>query len=388
MNLSVLRPSRPALLWTAAAAVLVHGVLGRFEAEGSLVLAALLGFLLGALPILAGAWGRAARHVVVEPLVGGVQTAVASVAVVLALDAMGAGPLTYMLFFAALAAVGLANGGALARVSRLVGVEWLKLRRGRLLRAGLLVAGLATLLAGIGHVPLSNESGWTGAAHCLGVGFWTAEILVLVLGATAIAGEVGQDTMKMILPHAYYRADWIAAKAVVLLLAALLFAVVVGVVGVGYTAVNMGLGDVTRLAAGGFGEEETVQVFQSAEVMRGRLLETAVASGASLAASALVGLFLSCLFHTLVPALSASFLVFAALKAGEIFLGLSAEALANVYAHYPDALRGLTEDFGRALNERWDDNLLPDGLHLCLLTGTLCLLVAMRIFGRRDLGSA
>ena len=117
----------------------------------------------------------------------------------------------------------------------------------------------------------------------------------------------------------------------------------------------------------------------------GSRASAALASAGSLVASAMLGLLLSCVFHTLVPALSASFLVFAALKAGKMFLGLAPADLENIYAQYPDAMRELTEHFGRALNERWNDRLLPDGLYLSMLTGTLALLVAMRLFGRRDL---
>jgi len=380
--------TRATVLWTATAAVAVHAVLRRFEPEGALATAAVLGFLLGVLPLLPGTLGRAWPRAIVEPLIAGLALGGIAVAAVLALDPLvaagGATPVHAGLFLV-FAILALMASGALRRISTLVGVEWLKLRKSRLLHVCLGVAALATLLAGIGHTPVENESGWTQAAHCLGVGFWTAEILVLVLGATAVAGEVSQGTMKMILPHAYQRAEWIAAKALVLLFACALFAVVVCFVGVGYTALDMGLGDVTRMAAGGFGEEDTLQVFKAADVMRGYLASMAAASAASLVASAMLGLLLSCVFHTLVPALSASFLVFAALKAGKMFLGLSPENLQNVYAHYPETLRRLTEDFGRAFSERWDETLLPGGLYLSLLTGTLAVLVAMRIFGRRDL---
>jgi hypothetical protein len=208
---------------------------------------------------------------------------------------------------------------------------------------------------------------------------------VLVLGATLVAGEISQSTMKMILPHAYRRAEWIAAKATVLILCAVLFAVVVAGVGIGHTLFDTGLDDVTREAVAGFGGDEETTVFQTVAEMRGRILAMLAAATASLIASALVGLLLSCVFHSLVPALSASFLVFAALKTGDIFLGFSKKTLASIYAYYPDKLRRLTENFGRALSESWDDTLLPTGLHLALLTSVLGLLVSLRLFGRRDL---
>ncbi|MDJ0522809.1 MAG: ABC transporter permease [Planctomycetota bacterium] len=384
------RPSRGTVLWTVAAAILVHAIVLRLAGERVLGTTALLGFLLGTLPLLSGLGGRALPAALLEPLLGGLATTAAAVLADFALAPLasaseGSVPLHALLLLAVAAAAWLEPGAA-RRLGTLIGVEWLKLSRGRLLRVGLGVAGAVTLLVSLTHQPVKEETtGWTQAATSIGVGFWTAEILLFVIGATAIAGEISQGTMKMVLPHAYRRAEWISAKAIVLLAAAALFGLVVGLVGVGHTALDMGLDDVTREAPAGFGEEDTIEVFETAAVMRGRLLETALGSVASLAASALVGLLLSCVFHGLVPALSASFLVFAAIKTGKAFLGLAPSTLALIYAHYPDELRRLTEQFGRAVNDSWDESLLPDGLHLAMLTGGVALLAALRLFGRRDL---
>ncbi len=384
------RPSRGTVLWTLAAAIFVHAVVLRVEGERALGLTALLGFLLGMLPLLSGLTGRALPQALLEPLLGGLATAAAAlVADAVLTPLMDAGPTSspiHALLLLALAIVALLERGAAARLRTLIGVEWLKLSRGRLLRVGLAVAGVATLLVSLTYEPVKEETtGWTQAVTSLGVGFWTAEILLFVLGATAIAGEISQGTLKMILPHAYRRAEWISAKAIVLLFAAVLFALVVSLVGVGHTSLDVGLGDVTREAPAGFGEEDTVEVFETAAVMHGRLLETVLASAASLVASALVGLLLSCVFHGLVPALSASFLVFAAIKTGKAFLGLAPSTLAVIYAHYPDELRRLTMQFGRAVNDSWDESLLPGALHLAMLTGGVALLASLRLFGRRDL---
>lgn len=384
------RPSRGTVLWTLAAAITVHAIVLRLEGQHALGTSALLGFLLGMLPLVSGLTGRALPKALLEPLLGGLATAAATIAVDLALrpvvDASTTSHSLHALLLLGIVVIALIEPGAAARLRTLIGVEWLKLSRGRLLRVGLAVAGIATLLVSLTYEPVKEETtGWTQAASSLGVGFWTAEILLFVLGATAIAGEISQGTLKMILPHAYRRAEWISAKAIVLLAAAVLFALVVAVVGVAHTSLDVGLGDVTREAPAGFGEDDTIEVFETAAVMRGRLLETALASAASLAASALVGLLLSCVFHGLVPALSASFLVFAALKTGKAFLGLAPSTLAAIYAHYPDELRRLTEQFGRAVNDSWDESLLPGALHLAMLTGGVALLASLRLFGRRDL---
>ena len=402
-------PLARAALWTVAAAVLVHGMLRLLgghgvcpwlvgvmrgaatdaDQAGRLADALWMGFALGALPLLAGIGGRVLPGALLEPLLGGLAAAAASVVAVRALDplvdALAGGAWLHAALLLVVAGVALASGGCTARLRVLFGVEWLKIRRGRLLRTGLVVAGAATCLAAFGHVRVEHESGWSQAAHVLGVGFWTAEILVLVLGATMVAGEISQGTMKMILPHAYRRAEWIAAKASVLVIAALLFALVICVLGIGWTALDAGLGDVTRVAPAGFGEEDAVEIVQDAATMRGHLIDATLAATASLMASALVGLLLSCVFQGLVPALSASFLVFAALKTGDVFLGFSQETLDVIYAHPPDAMRRLTENLGRALNESWDAQLLGRGLRLSLLTAVLGLLASLRLFGRRDL---
>lgn len=397
------------ILWTLAAAVLVHGIVRHVGTDGlwdwtvglvgsvvgddplrtRIADALVLGVALGLLPLLAGLRGRHPGEAAVELLAGVGLTAGAVVLAVAPLDAAVDAldnPLwVYVPAFVGLAVVAMIADGCAGRLRTLIGVELLKIWRGRLLRTGLLVAVLATLLAGWTHDPGPGESGWTRAAHALGVGFWTAEILVLVLGATMVAGEISQSTMKMILPYAYRRAEWIAAKSTVLVVCAAFFALLVVSTGVLHTSIDAGLGDVTREAVAGFGAEDEIEVFQTADVMRGRLADTATAATASLIASAMVGLLLSCLFQSLVPALSASFLVFAALKTGDIFLGFSKQTLDAIYAHYPDELRRLTENFGRALNESWNDALLPEGLILSLLTGILGLLVSLRLFGRRDL---
>ncbi len=407
-----MKPSRlGTLLWTLAAAVLTHGILHVLGTDGlcdwmvaavggivsdaqvatRIADALVLGLTFGGVPLLVGLRGRPLAASAAEFATSLAMTGGAAVLLVVPLDwaadALGGSTWLHVGLFLLLAVVALIADGCAARLRTLVGVELLKLWRGRLLRVGLLVAVAATLLAGWSHEPGPGESGWTRAAHALGVGFWTAEILVLVLGATLIAGEISQSTMKMILPHAYRRAEWVAAKAVVLVIAATLFALLVALTGILHTQAGPGLGDVTREAVAGFGADEEIEVFQTADVMWGHLRDTTLAATASLIASALVGLLLSCLFQSLVPALSASFLVFAALKTGDIFLGFSKSTLESIYAHVPDELRRLTENFGRALNESWNDELLPRGLSLGLLTGVLCLLVSLRLFGRRDLHS-
>jgi ABC-type transport system involved in multi-copper enzyme maturation permease subunit len=383
-----LRSWRTVAPWILAGAAVAHALVREFDPEGGFLRAAWIGLAGGALPLLPGVWRR--PQGIQQALLGGLVLALASVALMPFFDLLAGllpvrSPLQSDTWILALLGVwALCIGGSAARVRTLIGVEWMKLRRGRLLRVGLLVAGLATLLSALTHTPIENESGWTQAAGCLGVGFWTAEILLLVLGATAVAGEVSQGTLKMVLPHAYLRSEWIAAKAALLLIATLLFVLVVTATGLVATALDEGLGDVTRIAAAGFGEEDEVQVFQTAAVMRGYLQETILASGMSLLASGMIGLLLSCLFASLVPALSASFLVFAALKAGEMFLGLSPESLAHLYAHYPDELRQLTENFGRALNERWNETLVERATDLALITSAASLLLSMRLFARRD----
>ena len=412
------------VLWTLAAAVLANGIIGMVGSDGlcgwmvSLVEnvvpsgafevrddvlayvlphedlarrfadALTLGLLFGAAPLLVGLRGQPVREAATELALSVALTTLAVVGLYLPLEIfaqMHAAPWAHIMLFTTLATVALATDGCAARLRTLVGVELLKLWRGKLLRVGLLVALAATLLAGLTHEAGPGESGWTRAAHALGVGFWTSEILVLVIGATMIAGEISQSTMKMILPHAYRRAEWVAAKSLVLVICAVAFALVVTLTGVLHTSLGPGLGDVTREAVAGFGAEEEIEVFQTSAVMWGHLLDMTWAATASLIASALVGLLLSCIFQSLVPALSASFLVFAALKTGDIFLGFSKGTLESIYAHAPDELRRLTENFGRALNESWNDEILPRGLALSLLTGVLCLLVSLRLFGRRDL---
>ena len=77
-------------------------------------------------------------------------------------------------------------------------------------------------------------------------------------GATSITGELSQGTLKMILPHAYRRSDWVAAKAIVLVLCAAAFSLVLAVGALGTTQLVHGLDDVTRTIPAGFGEAEDI----------------------------------------------------------------------------------------------------------------------------------
>jgi hypothetical protein len=386
---NLLRVSRGAALWSLAAVIWAHGALRVVEPEGGLGAAAAMGFALGLLPALPGALARGWRNVGVAIVRSGLPVALLSVAAVPLLD-LFVGPEIAPLPFhaialAAIAVAALLQDGCGRRIGVLVGVEWLKLRRGRLLKAGLVVAVLGTLLTAWTYEPLKADCGWTIAAHSLRAGFWTAEILLIVLGATMIAGELGQGTMKMVLPHAYHRPEWVAAKTIVLVAAAALFLLAVTATGLLHAAAAHGLGDGVKVKAAGFDTPATEKVHRTAAELGGYLKSFVLAAGGSLAASALLGLLLSCLFDTLVPALSAAFLLFVALKMGDLLLGFSPAVLEAIYAQVPDDLRELTIKIGQGYDRTWNEGLLDVGLHLSLLTGGLALLASMRLFGRRDL---
>ncbi|MDJ0973972.1 MAG: ABC transporter permease [Planctomycetota bacterium] len=280
----------------------------------------------------------------------------------------------------------LVERGTLGRLLRLAGVEHTKLIRSRLYQIGLLAAVLVTLLAGMTHEPLEGETGWSVAATTLGTGTWAAELFLLVLGATTIAGELGQGTLKMILPHAYKRSEWIAAKAIVLLLSAATFTIVITLVSIGHAAMTTGLGDVVKEGIPGFpGEEIPDEVFQTASVMRDHLQECVLSGLYALAATALLGLFFSSLFDSVVPALSAAFLLFLGLKSADVLLGLSRDVQEYIYASYPGQLRSWTAKLGQGLNETWDAAWFEAGVIRAALTGAVAWLFAIAWFSRRDL---
>ncbi len=286
----------------------------------------------------------------------------------------------------AIALLALSINGTAARLWRLIRVEWSKLWRSRLFRVGLLAAAGITLLAAVTHEPMAEESGWALATRAMGAGFWAAELLVLVLGATTISGELAQGTLKMILPHAYRRSEWIAAKAIVLVSAAVLFALVVLIVSVGHTSATMGFGDITKAIPAGFGEEDgSVEVFRTAAVMSDHLQDVWVSALVSLMASALLGLLFSSVFSSVVPALSATFLLFLGVKSADVLLGVPRRVMEHVHATYPEQLREWLIPLGRGINERWDPLTLANGLWVALLTGAVAWLLALCLFERRDL---
>jgi hypothetical protein len=372
-----------ALQWLAAWAVIGQAVLHRFAPDAGPWTLGLVFATLGALFVtspVAPARRTAAR------LVGAASLAALGLALVGLHALAGGGTDLWGPPWIALLVLLLADRAAWSRLARLAAVEWLKTRRSRLFQAGLAATALATLLAGLAHEALPGETGWTLATAALGTGATAAQVILLVLGATALAGEATGGTMKMLLPHAYRRTDWILAKALVLLLVALCFAVVVAAVALGQAAATEGLGDVTREIEPMFGEETgTTETVQAASTMRSHLQETLLGGLAALGATALLGLFVSALFDGVVSALCVAFLLFAGLEFADVVLALPREALQDVYAWYPAEMRSLTGKLGRALSERWDAALFPEGLRLALLTGAASLLLATAGFARRDL---
>jgi hypothetical protein len=275
---------------------------------------------------------------------------------------------------------------ALRRIARLVGVEATKARSGRLLWLGLAATMGVTLLAATTHEKTTAETVWSALSLATGAGLWSAEIFLLVAGSTAIAGETGQGTLKMILPHAYRRSDWIAAKAVVLAAQALLFLAGIAAVCVVYAWASGGFADVTQDDAE-FGGPTRVKVIHDAAEMGGLLLSSGAAALASLVATALLGLLVSCLFDGVVPALCAGFLLFFGLRSADVVFGASREFLADVYAWFPREMLTLVEKLGRGLSEDWNAALLPRALWLSAAVAAGSLLLSLAVFTRRDLRS-
>lgn len=272
---------------------------------------------------------------------------------------------------------------ATRRLARLVRVETGKLLRSRLFQAGLVGTAAVTLLSALTwQAPEEGASAWTMVASVLGAGLWAAEVFLLVLGATAISGEATGGTLKMILPHAYARSDWIRAKAAVLVLAALCLTTVAAGIAVAAAAWTRGFDDVFIPALFG-GEPE---IFLTAEALSTILLEVVVAGFAALVATALVGLFLSALFDNVVASLCVAFLLFFGLKLADVVLGLPFETMELLYTWHPGEMRTVLTQLGRAFSETpWNPAYLPKAGALSLITGTSAVLLAIAVFARRDL---
>ncbi len=273
---------------------------------------------------------------------------------------------------------------ALGRLARLTAVELRKVGRGRLMRTGLLATAALTALATVTYDAVPGATGWTRAAQGLGAGQWVSEVFLLVLGATAVAGEATGGTLKMMLPHAYRRGDWILAKAAILVIAAVAFGLVVAAASLLPAALQDGLGNVETEPL--FGEPaDSAEVFATAATMRDHYLATVAAGVAAAAGMAIVGLFLSTLFDGVVAALSTAFLVFAGVRLADVVLAVPREDLVHrLFAWPPVAMRETLGKLGRGLSERWDPTLLAGTLALTLVSSVLLLLLATRLFRVRD----
>lgn len=272
---------------------------------------------------------------------------------------------------------------ALRRLARLVGVEAQKVLGGRGLLVGLVAVAGVTALTGFTHDPAPEETPWSRAALALSAGLWAAEIFLLVAGTTAISGEAAGGTLKMILPHAYRRSDWIFAKA--LLLAGQAVALLAVALGVAWAAAATagGLGDVTQVT-----EDlglQTSTTLHTAGEMRGYLASTASVALASLVATAWLGLVVSCLFDGVVAAVSTGFLLFLGFKSAGALFGAGPDVLAQIYAWYPGEMLTRLEKLGRGLSERWNDDLAPAGRRLAAWVGGGAVAGSLLLFTRRDL---
>lgn len=289
--------------------------------------------------------------------------------------------------WALLALLLLTAPGAWRRLRRLVPVEALKTRRGTLFRAAVLASALVTLGVALTQTRFDETTGWSLLAGSLGSGFFVAEVFLLVLGATAVSGELTGGTLKMMLPHAFRRADWIVAKGLVLILVAVVLAVVVSSVGLAHAAATEGLGDVVR-------DEEVdplfpddpveAEVLQTASAMSRYATARIVAGTAALAATGLLGLMLSALMESVVASLCGAFLVFAGMKFADMLVRLPEDVGKMLYGWYPDRIGELLDKIGRGFSEGWNEALLPTGLSLSLTVGAFFLLLAVLTFLRAD----
>ena len=274
-----------------------------------------------------------------------------------------------------------------ARVARLVGVETLKVLGGRMVKIGVLAVAAVAALTAWAHEAVPDETAWTVAAKSFGAGLWAAEIFLLVAGTTAIAGETATGTLKMILPHAYRRSDWVAAKAIMLAGQAVLLLVTALAASLVAGWLSGGLSAVTQHFEPGFGSEAHEETLHAAREMWGNFGASASVALASLLATAWLGLAISCVFDAVIPALSAGFLLFLGFKSAGTLFGASPELLAKIYASYPGEMLEKMGKLGRGLAERWDPDLLSKGLLLAAIVGAASVVLGLIVFSRRDLQS-
>lgn len=277
--------------------------------------------------------------------------------------------------------------GPIGRWARLVSVEATKVLGGRAVWFGFVAVAAATALTAWHHEVVGPTTGWAVAAHAFSTGLWAAEIFVLVSGTTAVAGETDRGTLKMILPHAYRRSDWIVAKGVALGAQAVALLAVAAGVALAAGAMRGGLSDVTQTFEAGFGSPARVDVLHPGSEMAGHFASAAAVAAASLVATAMLGLLVSCAFDAVIPALSTGFLVFMGLKSAGALFGAPPELLAKVYASYPGEMLDTIDKLGRGLGVSWDADRLPRGLRLSAIVAAVSVAGSLVIFTRRDLRS-
>ena len=160
-------------------------------------------------------------------------------------------------------------------------------------------------------------------------------------------------------------------------------------VGVAWAFAKFGLGldDVTQKDELSFDATPKITVLRSAAEMGGFFRESASVALGSLIATAWVGLLVSCVFDSVVPALSTGFLLFLGVKSAGTLFGASPDLLAKIYATYPGEMLTRVEKLGRGFAEKWYPDMGSRGLLLAAVVGIASVLVGLGVFSRRDLQS-
>ncbi len=258
--------------------------------------------------------------------------------------------------------------------------EWRKVRRQRfpLVAMGLVLA--ATILTGLWAedrdlgFPVNGFWVLCESAHW---GFWTAGFMVLLYAASSVAGEATAGTLKLVLVRPIGRIQFVLAKAVFLVLFALLLALLVSTAAwiLGY---NLGgYGDIMEM---GLGDDMLVRL--EAERVADKPLTALAMCVLPLLAYGMLGLLISTLTTNSATAVTSAVLVCMPLL--YILPVAFPESEAYLFTHYATHYLDLAAEFAKGFDERWDFELLQPGLIVPPVYVLVLLGAALVIFRRKD----
>lgn len=262
-----------------------------------------------------------------------------------------------------------------ARISRLVVIEWIKLRSQLLFYLAIVLIVATTLLAAGSQVHGNADTHTlrifaTGAEY----GLWMTSLFIVIFGTLIFSSEFDRGTMKNILTRPVTRTDVYLAKCITVLLLTIGFALLAFYVSLLYGSIQGQMGSV-------WAETSSYTILKTPEEVVKQAWKAVEIALPSLLATMFFGLMISCFFDSTGVAVAVALILFLLSGLVTEFIGNSSHLSFRYYpSHAMKVLQQITDGVSLKWNEtveRWF-SIVP-----LIYTGVFAILSYLR-FRMRD----